>query len=107
MKKLIDEYYGVMREIDPGFYWSDRDWWSDPQSAKVLLARDNLGFAIVGYGRKVDDDVQSEICDLYCKSPRVFRSLFRACLPHIRWPFGFQVLESNHKAQILFEQVMA
>ena len=107
MKELIQEYYKIMREIDPTFHWSNSNWWADSSSAKVIPASGGLGFAIVGYGSHVDSDVNSEICELYCKSPLVLLSLIRSTIPHLRWPFGFQVLQSNVHAQLCFEKIAA
>ncbi|PCJ61281.1 MAG: hypothetical protein COA79_06790 [Planctomycetota bacterium] len=105
MEELIKEYYNTMKLQDPNFHWSDPNWWKHKSKAKIILAKDNQGFAIIGYEDYVDKDVESEICELYCKMPAVFLSLIRSCIPHIKMPFGFQILQSNIKAIRCFEGI--
>lgn len=95
-----------MQSIDASFHWSDPEWWADEAQAKIIAVVGGHGFAIVGYGKNVDADVASEICELYCKNPWALLPLIRSCLPHIRWPFGFQVLATNVPAQIAFERML-
>lgn len=105
---IVREYYARMRSMDGNFYWSDPDWWRDERYAKVITAgpvgRD--GFVIVGYGKYVDEDVASEICDIYCRCPLVLLPLLRRSLEHLRYPFGFQVLKKNVRAKRCFEAIL-
>lgn len=106
LHQLIDTYYRSMRAVDPSFHWSDPEWWRDRDVAHVVLTGKRDGFAIIGYGAQVDADVASEICELYCPDPFALLSLLRACRAHIRFPFGFQVLQANTRAQRCFEGLL-
>jgi len=106
MRELISEYYELMQTMDSSFHWSNEDWWMDAENARVVSVADGQGFAIVGYGRYADDDVASEICELYCKNPWSLLPLMRRCFPYIRWPLGFQVLVANFSAQNAFERML-
>ena len=109
MKKIIFNYYKQMKLIDQNFSWSNKYWWKDTNNAKVILAGNTdkpTGFCIVGYNQFIDDDVQSEICELFCKNPFAIVPLIRASIPYIKYPFGFQVLQNNHKAINCFEFIL-
>ncbi len=105
---LIREYYSLMQDLDADFKWSDPDWWRNEQYAKVITAGPDGkdGFVIVGYGKYVDEDVASEICELYCRRPSALLSLLRRSLEYLQYPFGFQVLKKNERARRCFEGIL-
>jgi hypothetical protein len=106
MQKLIEEYYQKMQTKDPFFCWNNLNWWQDERYAKVISARGKQGFVIIGYGPNADADVQSEICEIYCKNPNIFMPMIRASVTKLLWPVGFQVLCCNTRAQQCFEAVL-
>ena len=108
MDELVRRYYLRMRSLDSRFEWSDFYWWksSDVKSAIVSTGDKVVGFGFVAGGKFVDDDVKSEICDIYCEDPSKFYSLTLKTLEMVSSPWGFQVIDENVRAMELFRAVL-
>lgn len=88
-------------------------WWENSTDAAFLAVYENqkiIGFLIVGYGKFIDPDVISEICEIYLapayRNSINFKKLLSRAYPYLKSPWGFQVLASNHRAKFLFEQLL-
>ncbi len=111
-RKLYYQYENELRAIDNKIEIHQHPYWWENSTDAVFLAiyknQKIIGFSIVGYGKFSDPDVISEICEIYLapasRNLINFNKLFNKAYPYLKYPWGFQVLASNHQANFLFEQ---
>lgn len=88
-------------------------WWENSIDAVFLPIYQHqniIGFVIVGYGKFIDSDVKSEVCEIYLhpshRNSIALKKLLQNADPYLKLPWGFQVLKANIKAKLLFESLL-
>lgn len=113
-RKIYHQYEIELSNIDHQIKVHKPPYWWETSKEAVFLSldrdRNTIGFAIVGYGKFIDPDVKSEICEIYLypahRNIVVLRKLLKKASPYLKSPWGFQVLKTNRRAISLFEYLL-